>query len=494
MLMNDVSDTAKITANYEVVTPMMSAGANFSAEFRLPEYVNLVRWWSRFLALGRYGGDEAVATFWEAVLFGWSEKPFGQKLVRFRLVSNKEEMPIDWAGGLKLGDWSGVSYLTAQGFKARDETATEPASLARKPVNVSSFSIAAALHPPVREIYEKWWEQKGETAFSRARLDGWQDEWKIAKSTLIDAMALIGLAGGLGARSRRGFGSLAVSELIVGEEKVISGLPASVACYGTMLKKYLGIEPADPRQPLYNGVPPYTALSDQTSVRICATGTCARTLMNDIGWAFQIYRSWGQKRKDDDHASTADHRHYFKNGAGGGKIDAGAAKAAWYDGKFTADHDKFYAGNFPPTANFDNRAVFGLPHNYGKKISTGWYSGTVPPAHNDTTFGRRASPLMFHFHRLANDGGVVFLAMVAPAKFAPDGAKLRANGNGHNNSMESFVDPAIPDKIDWKLLKGFHAFVSDPANPSAPGPTRGSGGGVEKTSYTPISATGGTVL
>lgn len=404
----------------------MLGGANHTPEFRLASYAHMLRWWWRFLALSRFGTIEQ-ASCWEAVLFGWHTNKFGRKRVSFRLLYLDETAhPDAWNSEAELKRWSGIHYLTAQGFSER------------KPASVKSFKVEARISK--RVLPENVPGIAGDTT----------ENWCLAQKTLVDAMALIGLLGGLGARSRRGFGSLAVLELIAGDETIIDGLPADVETYKEMIETHLGSK----RHP---GQPPYSALSDAFTSDICAGHADARELMNDIGWAFQIYRSYGQRN------GNGGHVHKLNRNGRPNSIPAGTAKG-WYEAKFVEDHDKFYSAPLN-TDNFDNRAVFGLPHNY-KGIKVGW------DLDRENKYGRRASPLHFHFHRLAG-GDTVFLASVTEAKFAPGNAKLHAK-KGRNG--DAYKDISA---IDFDLLKGFAKFLRDPD-------ATGIGLGVKHTSFTVI--------
>ena len=418
-----------IFGKYEVVTPLMLGGANHAPEFRLASYVHMLRWWWRFLALSRFETVER-ATYWEAVLFGWHTKGFGRKRVSFRLLSLEEdEFPKSWSNGLDQDNWSGIKYLTAQGFSERT------------PVEVRGFKVEALLTKRKLNIDK---EREADTY------------WPLAQQTLVDAMVLIGMLGGLGARSRRGFGSLAVLKLEVeggaGEdnETLIDGRPADTDTYKELIDKHLGAK----RHP---DLPPYSAFSDQFDFQICASHENARELMNDIGWAFQIYRSYGQSDRNGGHI------HRKTSETSSSELKAGADKG-WYNAKFKGDHDVFYANPFD-NKTFDNRAVFGLPHNYGNADVGLELTG-------NSKRGRRPSPLLFHFHRLGN-GKTVFVASVVEAKFAPDGAKLRVE-KGRRNTHKDF--PTAFQETHFPLLHDFAIFLR---NKNA----TGSGEGVHDTTF-----------
>ncbi len=373
------------------------------------------------------------ASFWEAVLFGWHAKPFGCKRVSFRLLDLDEGgFPSPWSNKLDLPNWSGINYLTAQGFRER------------APVKLRAFTVEARvserpLGPDIEESRH----------YS-------PEHWTCARKTLKDAMALIGLIGGLGARSRRGFGSLAVSFLREDEEQPdITALPTSVVDYGKQIKAHLG-------GARFGGTPPYSALSDKFSCDICASDGDMRHLMNDIGWAFQIYRSYGQRRQRRN--PGAGHVHRKTAGLRGNgevnktSIDAGRAKNRWYAKAFYADHDQFYSHPRDVTL-FDNRSVFGLPHNYGKR-EVGWDSNALArdegPKHR-----RRASPLLFHFHRLQGGTGV-FVSSVIPAEFTPAGVALRVK-NGPRKRDDVLRTKVINGYVNFALVRGFNNFLRAPA-------------------------------
>lgn len=479
-----------ILAKYVVVTPLVLGGANHAAEFRLASYVNMVRWWWRFRALPAYGNDRKIATFWEFMLFGHASKPFGRKRVSFRLSGLKEgEAPKDWnpedirrnddqrrQGGespLAKKDHSGIAYLTAQGFGNRDAF---PCCSFGVEARVGRFDVGG-----VRVYLDKGKpsDDLREVATCALSDDDGAKGWTTACKALRDAMALIGLLGGFGARSRRGFGAVAVEKLIVdgnADDPVIPGLPADVGAYKKQIDDRLGSTPTP-------GIAPYSAHSDNFRYDICASHENARTLLNDIGWAFQIYRSWGQKpsgrqRRMLSISAACDHVHIKDwNNNTGSVTQAGTNKAAWYKAKFQEDHNDFKGSGFPDTA-FDNRAIFGLPHNYGN-TPVGWDN----PSDRKNIPRRRASPLLFHFHRLAGDTGhTVFVASCVDSEFLPAAARLRVR-----NTLRTGQDFSAGSggNIDWDLVKDFAEFVR--GNGGAP---RSSKGGPEHTDYTPLPVSG----
>lgn len=76
------------------------------------------------------------------------------------------------------------------------------------------------------------------------------------------------------------------------------------------------------------------------------------------------------------------------------------------------------------------RAVFGLPHNYGKHKAVG-------PASHD----RRASPLLFHVHETGSR--YVGVAVLLRSRFLPNGERIRAGR------------ASVPARPDWNVLTDF---------------------------------------
>lgn len=487
----------RIVAEYEVVTPLMLGGANAAPEFRLASYVNVIRWWWRFFALGRYG-DADKAGFFEAVLFGWHYGPFGRKRVTFRLTDLVDGLPEPWRGrdfdvrtgtddrgntvyrpGSWLSSWSGINYLSAQAF-----TPDKAAGDYRAPARVSSFAVEAILfEDPGSELPYGGSVSSSRFAsiasiyrdrFSTYRERRLEEDWCTAQSLLLDAMYAIGLAGGLGSRQRRGFGSLSIRHFSASlaafrQDAKRYEIPASLQSYAVALRR-LFAEGAR-----YADLPPYTALSKQVGMTIPRLGVGpldARWILNRIGHLFQCYRSFGEKD-----SKTGQYFHRYRAGEQEKeKADpAGRGGKPSYEPRFLSDHDNFYAdvvrGNAAENTDADghltrapHRSVFGLPQLYGKAATVGW----DVPDENDQVHaeGRRASPLFFHIHRLA-DGTVHALLYVAPARFLPSSAAIavkvrhgRRELHLRTTSAEMVVDGLrLPD---FSLASGFLRFAKEP--------------------------------
>ena len=211
------------------------------------------------------------------------------------------------------------------------------------------------------------------------------------------ALRLFGLVGGLGARSRKGYGSLNLTKLE--GDGIANWRPArTVEDYRSSLG------------PLLKG-----ARTVAQEPEISAFSACARIdlmfegmnqpldVLDKYGSAMVRYRSWGRN----------------------GKILDGERSEC----RFREDHDwmkgKEIAPGFHP-----RRAVFGLPHNYGRGIE-------VTPQHHD----RRASPLFFHVHEIGSR--FAGIALLLRSRFLPEGEKILTR------------DKPVPANPDWSVLTEF---------------------------------------
>lgn len=161
-----------LTATYRIVTPMFLGGADptAEAELRLPSFKGALRFWWRALQRGRVR-DVAELRSKEAELFGSSET--GQSKVLLRLEETITE------ANTVTEHWPPNSWQRYTGYGLRD---------------------------------------KGERCFLKPGRD-----WKVhvslrrcseeEKAEVLDSLKLLGLAGGLGARSRKGWGSVTLTAL-----------------------------------------------------------------------------------------------------------------------------------------------------------------------------------------------------------------------------------------------------------------------------------------
>jgi CRISPR-associated protein Cmr1 len=198
------------------------------------------------------------------------------------------------------------------------------------------------------------------------------------------ALQAAGLFGGLGARTRRGYGSIALQGMrIDGEQKWQS--PISLDALGSALR---GCMPPIALE----GLPPYTAFSRQTRIVVVkAQSPRPLDLLNLVGREMVRFRSWGKN----------------------GRILSSENSLKLFRG----DHDLMKQS--PAQRNrHPQRIAFGLPHNYGKTDDK-----KVAPAEISD---RRASPLFIHIHECG--GQSVAVLSFLPAEFLPTDTKINVGG------------------------------------------------------------------
>lgn len=165
----------EVQATYRVVTPMFCAGASPAhAELRTASFKGVLRFWWRALAWSRYKGHLQSIQDQENLIFGAAS--VGQSRVSILPISNKKSAS-GFGYGLRLGQ--NARYL-AYGLLERDED---------KKRGVLDPGFDLVVRARVRDC------------------DGYQ------KDLLRDALLALGTLGGMGARSRKGFGSTSIRSL-----------------------------------------------------------------------------------------------------------------------------------------------------------------------------------------------------------------------------------------------------------------------------------------
>lgn len=353
----------KVQATFRIVTPMFISGLDQQAsELRGASFKGGLRFWWRALAYDRLAGDLAKIRQEEARLFGSSDQGQGTFLLRIGEIS----------GGKELTTWElfrgrdGLKYL---GYGLDN----------RKAMNSGTkFTV--------------------ELCFRGEQVD----------ETVLQAIKVFGLLGGLGGRTRRGFGSLTLEKL---EGGVNWSRPENLEKYIVEVQNLLGDFSLE--------LPEYTAFSSRTRIEVAEVGTDPLGLHNALGRSMHLFRS-----------ATGE-----KNFPGDARIAAAASEGR----NFGAHPD---------------RVAFGLPHNYffpQKRASVNC---------NSEGFERRASPLFLHIHALG-DGNYAAIVTLLPAEFLPSGDRItlasrgnktfKVNQNVDLTVLENFLDgadkkPRFPDK------------------------------------------------
>lgn len=383
---------ASLKAELLITTPMfLGDGGQKATSIRPPSIKGALRFWWRALQWpGVYQRHGHVATALadlhtqEAELFGLAA---GHKVAhihdgqpkesgeqgRFRISITQPDVKAD--PDYRPSD--SVQYLLGIGLYR--------GKLLRKPLQQGSrFTLALTAKPGGHTVTDKQWK------------------------SLEEALLCWGLLGGLGARARKGLGSVSLQSL----EGGVYQAPQNRGDYEALLLKLLG-----PLQGQDGKLPPFTSFSSLSRVDIALESKSTDKVLETLGHEMQMYRSYGRNRE----------------------VNRQPAEQ-----NFADDHDLIlHAINTDTLKQAPRRTVFGLPHNY-------FFSSVKKGYEISAALGdRRASPLLLHVHQLP-EGEVLGVASVMPAVFLPpDNARLKA---GSRRKSEYRL---TSDDIDWTVLHGY---------------------------------------
>lgn len=388
-----------IEATYRIVTPMFLGDADQKATgIRPPSVKGALRFWWRALAWPELrrsaGGDEVLALRklheTEARLFGLAAKIENEQQVggqgAFLLrVTEIEKLEHELSSALP-----GHQYLLGQGLYHFKE------KYLRTAITKGQFKVNVLVNP----LRVKPGDMR----------------------SLLLALRAFGLLGGLGSRSRKGLGSIALAGLRYqgDDSKEIDDLmtvPTTVEQLASAVHKLLPVSLDDTE-------PPYTAFSKFARIVAVPSADSAWKALDAYGQEMMLYRSWGKH----------------------GKVLGNSAER-----NFREDHDIAFDVTMqsivekPP-----KRAIFGLPHNYF--FSSTKAKAEMGPVHRvDEKWksegrGRRASPLLIHAHDFP-DGTSVIVTTLLPARFLPEGEMIEMSTKG-------FACLAKPSP-EWSVLHQF---------------------------------------
>lgn len=370
----------RIEASYRVTTPLFLGGADNgkNAELRPPALKGLLRFWFRAVALPQLN---TLPEVWkeERDLFGSTA---GQAAFLLSVVDHSKFLPAVSSEGLWYNP--GVAYL-GYGMVEKDK------------------KVRRYLKPGI--------------SFT-VRLDVKRNLSDQGIIYLVQSLKALGLFGGAGARSRKGFGSLSLESLRLDGIEAWSQ-PTNKEELRERIRDFLADIRLDQASPTR---PPYTAFSSEAKVYIVKTGEDALALLDEIGRELLRYRSYGREKEG---------RHVLP----------------WSEEaeqNFAADHDliKDYL-NGQPIMRHPQRIVFGLPHNYF--FGSTKQKATVTPKN----FKRRASPLFIHIHALGPQNYAA-VASLLPAAFLPEGEKIAIRCSGCK------AGPVYVDcDVDYRVIEAF---------------------------------------
>ena len=373
-----------IDVTYRVVTPLFCAAVDQKngPELRLPSFKGVLRYWWRALAWSRHEGDLGVLRQREDWLFGSADA--GQSRILLRLipatrpevVARGDVLNVSASSSRPVGD--GARYL---GYGLMEAFASS-----RKGTRAGQLQRACLRSPFDFTV--------------QMRVRGLDDR---ELGSLTDALIALGTLGGMGARSRRGYGSLALQSLRVDDQETWHAPTSADELSGRI---------AALRHGGGSGLPVFTAVSKEAR-HVLASGDTDEPvdLLDLVGREFVRFRSWGHK---------------------------GTVFGEQSERNFEDDHD-LMKKDWRQRKNHPRRIAFGLPHNYGRDNDE-----KVNPW--DMDFDRRASPLFIHLHQCGRKPVAVLSFL--PARFLPDGrSDIKVGGR------------RVAQKREAELYRPVHEFL-----------------------------------
>ncbi|MCY3819222.1 MAG: type III-B CRISPR module RAMP protein Cmr1 [Gammaproteobacteria bacterium] len=228
---------SEIDATYRVVTPLFCAGADPTRpEIRLPSFKGVLRFWWRALAWSRCRGDLGRIFEEEAALFGSAGAGRSRVTMRLGLPDGRKSAP---GKGLTEPGVRYLGYGLTEGAPGRERAYLTP-------------PLTFTVHLRTRCLHERQLQ------------------------CLRRAMIAMGVFGGLGARSRNGFGSLVLESLRCDDEETWVAPETPHDLGNKIVDLHAGGGP--------ERFPEYTALSQNTRhVLLSSSETETLPLLNLVG-------------------------------------------------------------------------------------------------------------------------------------------------------------------------------------------------------------------
>jgi CRISPR-associated protein Cmr1 len=237
-------------------------------------------------------------------------------------------------------------------------------------------------------------------------------------------LKVLGLVGGLGSKSRKGYGSLTLLSLKLDDKETWTP-PATAAKVADAIRTILGpgrIRANQSAELSRDELAEWTAFSAGSRIIVVSAASQDRTplaLLDKIGREMVRYRSWG------------------RDGKVLGNVDS--------EQNFKDDHDLMKLQS-SQRKNHPQRVVFGLPHNYGNQ-----HDQRVGPA--DAQLDRRASPLFIHICQESSGSPPVGVLIFLPSRFLPQDRDVIDTGGART---------PLNEKNLWQPIHSFFGRLLDP--------------------------------
>ncbi|MFH1097735.1 MAG: type III-B CRISPR module RAMP protein Cmr1 [Candidatus Desantisbacteria bacterium] len=379
-----------VTATYRIVTPMFLGGANHEVDtIRPPSVKGALRFW------------------WRALNWGRSRSVVGNDAEALKKLHEEESLLFGHATDNNQGGGQGTFILTIKNSSLKLNTISSPTVH-------SQFSTKPAARYLGYGLMVAFGKSDGSTKNGQLERGCINENQtftvtllfkKQIDDSVVQALKVMGLLGGLGSRVRRGIGSVAIESLKVNNEEKWEKT--------TQINYKQQIQALNTPSKLPANEPPFTAFYEKSRIDILSKDTDCYSVLNEIGEAMLKYRSWGRSEK---------------NGSGNNTVLGSLSEQNFKD-----DHEWRYKRGKLYSNGHPERIFFGLPHDYGKDADL-----KVKAENHE----RRASPLFFHVHQFAANS-FVGVSIYLPAKFLPDGEKIKARGKD------------VPINIDWSVVIDF---------------------------------------
>lgn len=384
-----------LEATFRSTTPIFMAGAQARrlAEIRIAGVKGVLRFWWRAQAWMRWQ-DLGKVREQEAMIFGSTD---AQSPVLFHLVPYQENsLPYGYRYQLDNPEngqnGEGLLYF-GHGICERVDQAG--AYNVRRGARSTELRLTRACLP-------------SKLVFTIKMIVRPCENQAVIVQELEKALQLTGLLGGIGARTRRGFGSLTLIDLKGGEAPWVAptnleefhaclhalnlfGAPEKPKTKKTSTRKKSADSDANSESDAQ--LPPYTAFSKHSRVLILQGNDGERPLemLDRIGKEMIRYRSWGTK---------------------------GTVLGARAEKNFRNDHNLMLsATRGQRVRDYPQRIAFGLPQAYFfSSLRAGTFVAPSGHGHGRGT-DRRASPLFIHIHQPEENLPPIAVLTFLPAPF-----------------------------------------------------------------------------
>lgn len=373
-----------IEAAFRIVSPMFIGGATpvTMAELRPPSIKGLLRFWWRVFESPIVDGDIRKLAEIENRIFGGPWKGQGQSIFAIKIIDHKE---IKY-GAKGDGKWNKtpIAYM-GYGAITRDRDRRESITT-RSFIESGYFTIILQFKPLAQNS-------------SSETIQSHENDIMMVKRAFW-AMCMF---GGIGARSRKGFGSIVPTSV-----KGMDDLPAMINKDHNELEKSLK-----------------SFLQSSQKAHLTAKYTCfsnrSRCVILGINEDSENF-STGEESLKWLGKTILSFRSY-----------RGSNRKPWA----IADHDLVepYVRIGNPPHRAPDRSIFGLPHNY---FYSSLRSGAELNIFDNGKKGRRASPLFFKVYQFEKSKMCCVIAMFLPSQFLPKDVKLTYT---KENKEFVYVDP-----------------------------------------------------